>query len=132
MLIAAYAHDAGHEGLTNAYYKSAKHPMAEPSDSPLEYMHIGHLRKIIRDFQLEIDLGTLGELIEMILRTDNYYHGYLLQKGTRLKGEPDEVLREPRNALTICCLLLHSADLNNTCKETELNVLWTDYLYQEF
>jgi hypothetical protein len=35
MLIAAYAHDSGHEGLNNAYYKNAAHPLAEGTLSPL-------------------------------------------------------------------------------------------------
>ena len=35
MLLAAYAHDAGHEGLTNLYYKNSNHPLAQPSQSPL-------------------------------------------------------------------------------------------------
>jgi hypothetical protein len=35
MLIAAYAHDGGHEGLTNAYYKNANHLLATYSQSPL-------------------------------------------------------------------------------------------------
>ena len=49
MLFAAYAHDAGHEGLTNSFYKNCNHPMAEPSNSPLEYLHISNLRKAIRE-----------------------------------------------------------------------------------
>lgn len=48
MLLAAYAHDSGHEGLTNAYYKNAKHPWAEESSSPLENMHAGNLRRLLR------------------------------------------------------------------------------------
>jgi hypothetical protein len=35
MLLAAYAHDSGHEGLTNAYYKNTGHPLAEGTVSPL-------------------------------------------------------------------------------------------------
>jgi hypothetical protein len=29
ILLAAYAHDSGHEGLTNSYYKNAKHIWAQ-------------------------------------------------------------------------------------------------------
>ncbi len=29
MLLAAYAHDSGHSGFTNAYYKNAKHQLAD-------------------------------------------------------------------------------------------------------
>jgi hypothetical protein len=35
MLIAAYAHDSGHEGLTNAYYKNSGHSLSLGSVSPL-------------------------------------------------------------------------------------------------
>jgi hypothetical protein len=35
MLIAAYAHDGGHEGLTNSFYKNSNHPLAIASSSPL-------------------------------------------------------------------------------------------------
>jgi hypothetical protein len=48
MLLAAYAHDAGHEGLTNLYYKNSNHPWAKPSQSPLEYLHITNLRAALR------------------------------------------------------------------------------------
>lgn len=30
------------------------------------------------------------------------------------------------------CLLLHTADLNNTAKETVVSMLWTTRLYEEF
>lgn len=35
MLIAAYAHDSGHQGFTNAFYKNSNHPWALDSESPL-------------------------------------------------------------------------------------------------
>ena len=50
MLIAAYAHDAGHQGLTNAYYKNSKHKLALNANSPLEEMHVGNLRRLLREF----------------------------------------------------------------------------------
>lgn len=132
MLITAYAHDAGHEGLTNAAYQNSNHPMAKLSSSPLEYMHINHLRRTLRESKLEIEVGVLAEMVEMILRTDNYYHGWLLEKSKKLKGESDKVLQEPKNTALLNCLLLHAADLNNTCKQTEMSVLWTGLLYEEF
>lgn len=68
----------------------------------------------------------------MILRTDNYYHNWLLEKCNELKGLSEEAMKSPKNALTASCLLLHASDLNNTCKPKELNLLWTELLYEEF
>jgi hypothetical protein len=79
-------------------------------------MHASHLRRLLREHKLEVPISILEELTEMILRTDNYYHGWLLEKGAKLKGQPETVLKDPKNSLTISCLLLHAADLNNTCK----------------
>lgn len=78
MLIAAYAHDGGHQGLTNAFYKNSNDPLSQASQSPLEYMHISHLRRILREHQIEVAINHLEDMIEMILRTDNYYHGWLI------------------------------------------------------
>lgn len=86
MLLAAYAHDAGHEGLTNLFYKNSNHPLARPSQSPLEYLHITNLRAALRENNIEIDVKALEEMTEMILRTDNYYHHWLLEKCNDLKG----------------------------------------------
>lgn len=35
MLVAAFAHDAAHEGLTNAFYKNSAHPLSVGTVSPL-------------------------------------------------------------------------------------------------
>lgn len=78
MLLAAYAHDSGHEGLTNSYYKNAKHPWAEQSSSPLENMHAGNLRRLLRESNITLPAKDLEFITEMILKTDNFYHGWLL------------------------------------------------------
>jgi hypothetical protein len=52
-------------------------------------MHISKLRKALRDHKVPIDLHTLEEMTEMILRTDNYYHGWLLEKCASLKTLTD-------------------------------------------
>ena len=129
MLIAAFAHDAGHQGLTNAFYKGAKHPMAEPSNSPLEYLHISNLRKALRENELEIQVKTLEEMTEMILRTDNYYHHWLLERCAQLKKISEDDFKKPKYALMAACLLLHAADLNNTFKKRDVSVMWTYLLY---
>ena len=54
MLIAAYAHDSGHEGLTNAYYINSKHPLSINNISPLENMHAANLGRLLREHHIEI------------------------------------------------------------------------------
>jgi|JI9StandDraft_2_1071091.scaffolds.fasta_scaffold396611_2 hypothetical protein len=56
-------------------------------------MHASHLRRLFREHKLEVSTHILEELTEMILRTDNYYHGWLLERGGKLKGSSDPVLR---------------------------------------
>ena len=68
----------------------------------------------------------------MILRTDNYYHHWLLERCAELKNKSDEEMQTPRYALMASCLLLHAADLNNTFKKRDVSVLWTYLLYEEF
>jgi len=53
MLIAAYAHDSGHQGLSNSYYKNTGHELGKNS-SPLEYMHVANLKSLLRKHSLAI------------------------------------------------------------------------------
>lgn len=53
MLIAAYAHDSGHQGLSNSYYKNSGHELGKNS-SPLEYMHVANLKSLLRKHSLAI------------------------------------------------------------------------------
>ena len=71
-------------------------------------------------------------MTEMILRTDNYYHNWLLERCAELKGLSDEQMRKPKYSIMAACLLLHASDLNNTCKPKEVSLLWTGLLYEEF
>lgn len=52
----------------------------------------------------------------MILKTDNFYHHSLIVSAKELEGLSDNELKISKNALSVQCLLLHAADLNNTAK----------------
>lgn len=56
ILIAAYAHDNGHQGLTNNFYINSQHALAikYKNESPLENMHSDNLLSCIRKFDIEI------------------------------------------------------------------------------
>ncbi len=84
---------------------------------------------MLREHDLEVDKGTMEELTEMILKTDNYYHGELINQFQALKGLNQEEWKKPKNALTINCFLLHASDLNNAAKDIELASKWSSKLY---
>lgn len=65
----------------------------------------------------------------MILKTDNFYHGWLLEKIEALKQLKTEELSLPEHSLSMSCILLHAADLNNAAKDFELSIRWTNELY---
>ena len=56
MLLAAYAHDSGHEGFTNDFYANSKHEWVEKSPSPLEHMHASNLMRLIDKHAIEVDV----------------------------------------------------------------------------
>jgi hypothetical protein len=62
----------------------------------------------------------------MILKTDNFYHGWLIAGLEQLKALKGEELLMPQHSLTMACVLLHAADLNNAAKDFELSIRWTN------
>lgn len=115
MLLAAFAHDSGHEALTNSYYINSKHIWAENTASPLENMHVSNLNKLMKKHELGITAYESKMVTEMIIKTDNLYHQELINSLIEF-SKKEEVLHDPEGQLLLSCALLHAADLNNSTK----------------
>lgn len=81
-LIAAYAHDNGHQGLTNNFYINSEDELAlrYSNQSPLENMHSSNLLTCLRMHNIEISSEMKQFMVLLILATDNKHHFELLEK----------------------------------------------------
>ena len=76
LLLAALAHDNGHEGLSNAHYIKNHKDLALTYlyKSPLEHMHASNLLKLLHQHHVPIPFEKRQMMVSMILATDNLHH----------------------------------------------------------
>ena len=75
-LIAAYAHDNGHQGLTNGFYINSVDDLAIRyyNNSPLENMHSSNLLASLRQYGISVSSEMKHLMVKLILATDNKHH----------------------------------------------------------
>ncbi|OSX60788.1 hypothetical protein POSPLADRAFT_1070404 [Postia placenta MAD-698-R-SB12] len=139
LLIAAVGHDVGHPGLTNAFMKNARTPLAVVYDdkSVLEQMHYSLILQIMRHNGLGslLDRPHRGAafrrlLLGTVLATDLSLHGEFMD-GFRalLEGNP---LDEQACKILLCQALIKCADISNPCRPYSVSKHWVAALESEW
>lgn len=135
ILLAAYAHDNGHEGLTNEFYNQRSLPLALTYSyaSPLENMHASNLMTLIHKHDVVIPLAKKKMMISMILATDNCHHHSKLKQLQLINQQktPLEELGASNKQLLLDCLI-HAADIGSPAKDPLLFDRWSHNVRLEF
>lgn len=142
MMVAALCHDIDHPGLNNTFQVNSKSPLAILYNdlSVLENHHCARAFYILNDLKNNILSGlTLLEykefrrtVVSAILATDMTTHFELLTRfTTHLDARPFSIENKDDRQL-IVDILLHSADISNTCKPFQISKRWSDLLLEEF
>lgn len=127
LLIAAIAHDIGHNGFTNDFHiktESYYYVQSGPRNPPLEYHHFKTLLRIILKYpfveQLK-EMKCLNMIKQMILSTDMSKHSQFMSLFKRLANDTAGKLhmshKNEELRLLLCQLLIKTADLSNTTRE---------------
>ncbi len=129
MLIAAYAHDSGHQGFTNHFYNSRNEELALKYSymSPLENMHCSNLMRTLLKYPNIASQSSKKLMVKAILSTDNLSHSDTIHRLKDMKGKI-----QMHDKQFIIGVLLHTADINNPGKNLDLFLVWNSRLYQEF
>lgn len=142
LILAAAAHDHGHEGLSNAFYCNSGHELALRYNdaSVLEMHHISSAWRLLAldgcDALMGLSSEQCGDLrqtmVEAVLGTDMKLHFDHLAKFKALSSsgafdQPDR--GGVRKLLTMC---LHAADISNPCKPWRLSSRWAARVMTEF
>lgn len=142
MLVAALCHDIDHPGLNNTFQINSKSPLAVLYNdlSVLENHHCARAFYLLNDPKNNILSGlTPAEckefrrtVVSAILATDMTTHFELLTRfTTHLEARPFSIENKDDRQL-IVDILLHTADISNTCKPFQISKRWSDLLVEEF
>lgn len=118
MLIAAYAHDNGHQGFNNYYYNSNNLELAllYAYNSPLENMHASNLMRQIVKYSLPISMEYRKMMVSMILGTDMAHHFECIQElSANMERYKDKDIKK-KDRQFLFNVLIHASDLNNQAK----------------
>jgi len=161
LLIAALAHDLGHEGKTNQFLVETQADLAFTynDSSPLENYHCSKLFKIsntqgcnvFNDLAAEDRTYSRKVCIAAILHTDNQAHhldmckklASIYEINDEIFNEqaryPDdllpqyvEALKRENEAMTFLQLFLHLADVSNPLKPFHICEAWAERVLDEF
>lgn len=139
LYIAAVGHDVGHPGLTNAFLRNAKTPLAELfENSTLEQMHYSLIMQLMRHH----GLGTLldrpksgpsfRKLLSMtVLATDMSVHAEFMRcfKEMVNASEPIDLFRQK---VLVCQALIKCADISNPSRPHVVSQHWAAALEAEW
>ncbi|KAI0697046.1 hypothetical protein BC835DRAFT_1339898 [Cytidiella melzeri] len=139
LYIAAIGHDVGHPGLTNAFMKNAKTPLAELYDekSVLERMHYALLLSIMRHHGLGVllDRPNFGRsfrkvLSLIVISTDMGLHADFMARFQRLAQNriPDMSTRR----ILFCQAIIKCADISNPTRPYAVSKHWATALDSEW
>jgi cAMP-specific phosphodiesterase 4 len=159
LLIAAIGHDMGHPGVNNGFLSEVGHELAlQYNDrSPLENMHCAKLYAVLGQPETDIFAAMskvqLKEvrriIIDAILHTDMMSHQSMVKdlQATYQANEEVftenveasvhtesevEVLSQPGTKTLIMNVILHGADVSNTCRSWEVTYAWANATIDEF
>jgi cAMP-specific phosphodiesterase 4 len=160
LLVAAIAHDIGHQGKTNQFLVERRDAVAlQYNDkSPLENMHCAKLFEIITtkpkgDIFHKLDNAQFKQIravcIDAILHTDNDQHVHMVKEiqavhvltseiCSRQAKDPDEIRSDYAEKVLAKHMhlwlraILHFADVSNPMKTFDMNLLWAARVVDEF
>ncbi|KAI0656981.1 HD-domain/PDEase-like protein [Cubamyces menziesii] len=139
LCIAAVGHDVGHPGLTNAFMKNAKTPLAVVYDdkSVLEQMHYSLILQIMRHNNLGflLDRPASGPLFRKlllgtVLATDMGVHFDFMTEFRRLLDGAD--FPELKQRILVCQALIKCADISNPSRPYLVSQHWATALESEW
>ncbi|KAH9833156.1 HD-domain/PDEase-like protein [Rhodofomes roseus] len=139
LLIAAIGHDAGHPGLSNAFMKNAKTPLAVVYDdkSVLEQMHYSLVLQVMRHNGLAPLLDRPGSgqamrklLLGTVLATDMSVHAEFMANFQELVAGHD--VGEHKRRVLVCQALIKCADISNPSRPYNVSKHWAAALESEW
>ncbi|KAI9066828.1 HD-domain/PDEase-like protein, partial [Trametes sanguinea] len=139
LCIAAVGHDVGHPGLTNAFMKNAKTPLAVVYDdkSVLEQMHYSLIMQIMRHNKLGFLLDRPGSgplfrklLLGTVLATDMGVHFDFMSEFRHLLDGAD--FPELKRRILVCQALIKCADISNPSRPYLVSQHWATALESEW
>ncbi|KIP06366.1 hypothetical protein PHLGIDRAFT_119069 [Phlebiopsis gigantea 11061_1 CR5-6] len=139
LYIAAVGHDVGHPGLTNAFLRNAKTPLAEAFEkSPLEQMHSSLILQLMRHhgFGYLLDRPKSGpcfkKLLAMtILATDMSVHAEFMTNYRNMVTGPIRADSLEQKIL-VCQALIKCADISNPSRPHTVSQHWAAALEAEW
>ncbi|KAI0720811.1 HD-domain/PDEase-like protein [Cerioporus squamosus] len=139
LYIAAVGHDVGHPGLTNAFMRNAKTPLAVVYDdkSVLEQMHYSLIMQIMRHNNLGFLLDRLPSgssfrklLLGAVLATDMGVHFDFMSEFRSLVSGAD--FPELKRRILVCQALIKCADISNPSRPYLVSQHWAAALESEW
>ncbi|KAI0087418.1 hypothetical protein BDY19DRAFT_955703 [Irpex rosettiformis] len=139
LYIAAIGHDVGHPGLTNAFMKNAKTPLAELYDekSVLERMHYSLLLSLMRHHGLGVllDRPNFGQsfrktLSLTVLATDMGLHADFMARFQKLVQ--NRIFDPSTRKILYCQAIIKCADISNPSRPYTVCQHWAAALNSEW
>ncbi|CDO77061.1 hypothetical protein BN946_scf184473.g5 [Trametes cinnabarina] len=139
LCIAAVGHDVGHPGLTNAFMKNAKTPLAVVYDdkSVLEQMHYSLIMQIMRHHNLGFLLDRPGSgplfrklLLGTVLATDMGVHFDFMNEFRHLLRGAN--FPDLKRRILVCQALIKCADISNPSRPYLVSQHWATALESEW
>ncbi|CAL1139928.1 unnamed protein product [Cladocopium goreaui] len=143
-LLAAAAHDVGHDGKTGRYHTTTESPLAllYNDSSVLEMMHCSIFFAVLRsqgthllnDWETSERQGFRQQVIRMILDTDLAKHFDQVKKfrEKNLESEKDSEERTPEQRQDILSFMLKLSDIGGSAKPFALHAQWATRIQSEF
>ncbi|GJE96534.1 3',5'-cyclic-nucleotide phosphodiesterase [Phanerochaete sordida] len=139
LYIATVGHDVGHPGLTNAFLRNAKTPLAELfENSTLEQMHYSLIMQLMRHHGLGtlLDRPKTGpsfrKLLAMtVLATDMSVHAEFMRCYKEMVNA-EEPLDLFRQKVLVCQALIKCADISNPSRPHVVSQHWAAALEAEW
>jgi len=141
-LLAAAAHDVGHDGKTGRYHTSTESPLAllYNDNSVLEMMHCSIFFAVLRsqgtnllmDWDSSERQGFRQQVIRMILDTDLAKHFDQVKKFREKYLETEDTERTPEQRQDILSFMLKLSDIGGSAKPFALHAQWATRIQSEF
>lgn len=143
-LLAAAAHDVGHDGKTGRYHTTTESPLAllYNDSSVLEMMHCSIFFAVLRsqgthllnDWETSERQCFRQQVIRMILDTDLAKHFDQVKKFREkyLESEKDSEERTPEQRQDILSFMLKLSDIGGSAKPFALHAQWATRIQSEF
>eukprot|EP00948_MAST-09A_sp_MAST-9A-sp1_P003209 g3209.t1 len=140
LIVAALAHDVDHPGLNNDYQVGTRSNLAllYNDTSVLENHHAAFLFRIVKENNIfeKLSLKKYFEvrkvIVSSILSTDMRQHFELTKKCQSFANDPKFDFDEMSDRMSICSIVVHSADISAQCSKRDEALRWTKMISDEF